>query len=155
MRSPEPSLQRTLHHLHKPAPSLGLGIMKHLPVPFHPGQVTVSMCAYSEDIFRRFYAKMLHAEKKWEGTGEGTRKYSTEELEPSLTVFVTVRDVVPGTAPAPYLSRAAGHATHHSVLPIVDLLSSAKQIDPALTELSSYSGARGQVINISIWCCIP
>lgn len=63
MRSPEPSLQHILQNRHKPPPSLGLGSTKHLPVPFSPGQVTVSMCAH---IFRRFYAKMLHAEKNVE-----------------------------------------------------------------------------------------
>lgn len=55
-----------------------------------------------------------------------------------MTMFVTVRDAVPGRAPAPYLSRAAErYATCHSVLLVVDPLSSAKQMDPALKELPS------------------
>lgn len=61
-RSQEPSLQCSLHH--KPTHSHGLGSRTHLHVPVCPGQVTANMCAH---IFRRLYAKMIHAEQNEDG----------------------------------------------------------------------------------------
>lgn len=109
------------------------------------------VCSYIQKII----CKNVTYRTKWgEGTGGNTRKDSIKELKPSLRLFITVKDIVTGRAPAPYLSRTAEeYATSYSVIPAVHPLSSAKQMDSALTELSSQTGAGGRVINITVQCC--
>lgn len=97
------------------------------------------VCSYIQKIIW----KNVTCRTEWgEGTGESTTKDSTEERKPSLTVFITVRDVVTERATAPYQSRAAEYATSHSVIPTVH---------PALAALPSSSSAGGQVINITTY----